>query len=153
MHQSRGFGFIELLIVIATIAVLVALSYSTFFDTNRAQALEKDTARVASLLERARSLTLSSSAAEQYGVHLESARAVLFVSAVYDPSTTTSRTEDLSSLVTISSYALAGGGSNVVFERLTGSTAQAGTITLSLASDPSHTSTITIESTGLIETP
>lgn len=150
-EQHRGFGLIELLISVSVIAVLSALVYGTFFDTGRTQALDKDTAVVLSAIERARSLTLSSLGDRQYGIHLEANRVVIFGGSSYNASDPSNRVEPLSSLVRIASTSLVGGGADILFERLTGKTAQSGTVTLELISDPSRTKIITIEGTGIVE--
>lgn len=147
----RGFSIIEMLVVVAIIAILAVLSYQTFFDTNRMQALEKDRDIVLSTLERARSLTLSSSEDRQYGVHIESDRIVLFPGDSYNAVDPENMAESLNRLVTIASSSIKGGGSDVVFERLTGKTQDSGTIGISLIADPSREHVIIISDTGLVE--
>ena len=149
--NTKGFGLVEVLIVASVIAILAAISYQTFFDTNRMQALEKDRDIVLSALERARSLTLSSSGDRQYGVHIESNRVILFPGNSYSAANSENVVESLNSLVTIASSSIKGGGSNVVFERLTGKTPQSGTIGVSLKADPSREYIIVVHDPGLVE--
>jgi len=150
--NTKGFGLVEVLIVASVIAILAAISYQTFFDTNRMQALEKDRDIVLSTLERARSLTLSSSGDRQYGVHIENNRVILFPGNNYDVSDPENAVESLNALVTIASSSIKGGGNDIVFERLTGKTLQSGTIGVSLIADPSREYIIVVHDTGLVET-
>jgi prepilin-type N-terminal cleavage/methylation domain-containing protein len=146
-----GFSVIEMLIVMALTVIAATFAYSIFFETNRLQALDKDTVKIISLLERARSLTLSSKGDAQYGVHFESSRAVLFKGLAYSSSDSGNLPENLTSLSNISLWTLQGFGDNIIFDRLTGKTSQYGTIEISLVSDSAVKKTITVHSTGLIE--
>lgn len=149
--RHLGFSLIEMLIVITIISILAALSYVTFFDTNRTQALEKDRDLVIATLEQARSLTLASSGARQFGVHIQSDRIVLFPGSSYVSGNSENKTEFLNPLVTIASSSIAGGGTDITFERLTGKTSKTGTIGISLQSDPQKSYVITVSGTGVIE--
>lgn len=148
----KGFSLIELLAVIAIVAILAVLSYTTFFDTNKSQALEKDRDLVVATLERARALTLASSGGRQFGVRIESDKVVLFPGNVYNSGNAENKVEPLNRFVTIASTSIAGGGSEIIFERLTGKTSKSGTIEVSLLSDPAKSYIITIFGTGVIET-
>ena len=152
-HHVTEFGFtlVEMLVVVAVVATVAALGFSAFYSTNVAQALEKDTARVVASIERARSLTLSSSAHRQYGVHVEANKVTIFPGASYSSGNVENQLELLTTPVNISSYALSGGGSDIVFDRLTGKTNNAGTITVSLISSSTVLHIITVRSTGLVE--
>lgn len=146
-----GFGIIEILAVVAIISILAVISYTAFFDANRAQALEKDRDKVSAMLEYARSLTLSSSGGQQFGVHIESDKVILFPGSVYSAGNPSNKIELLHPLVTIASSSISGGGSDIVFERLTGKTSDYGTIGVSLRSDSNEFYVITVSATGLIE--
>jgi hypothetical protein len=102
--------------------------------------------QVLSTLAAAREKTLAGINNSQYGVHFQSDRLILFRGASY-PGTTV-QTIDLDSTITIPTITLAGGGTNVIFNRLTGATAQTGTIVVRLASDATQSIIITIAATG-----
>lgn len=142
----------EIIVVIAIFALAVSAILNSFGQLNQNQVVNKNTELVATVLREARSLTLSSKGGNQYGVHLESSQVVLFQGATYNPAAPSNIYYALNSLGNISVITLAGGGSDVVFDRLTGDTSQSGTIKLSLLSDTSSTRTITISGTGLVET-
>jgi Tfp pilus assembly protein FimT len=147
----RGFTLLEIVIVIAVIIILFLIIFSAFSGFNRNYALDTAAGQVASVLDEARSLTLASKGNTAYGVHFESSQVVLFKGTVYSTSDPNNSVHTLSSLVTISDITLSGGGSDAVFERLTGKLNKSGTVTISLASDPSMTRTITLQATGIIE--
>ena len=148
---QKGFTLIEIIISIAVIVVLAAVVTNVFLSFDRYQALEKDTAKVASVIERARQLTLFSKHASQYGVHIETSQVTLFKGSTYVVGAPENVLTKLHSKVIISSHSLTGGGDDIVFIRLTGDTDQDGSITFQNKSDASKTETITIEKTGLIK--
>ncbi len=147
-----GVSLIEILMVIAIFLVLFVLTTRSFSTTNASKALDTEAQHIVAELNRARSLTLSSKNSQQYGIHFATTSITLFQSATYEVGSSTNDTVFLRTLIQVASTSFAGGGSNVVFERLTGKTTQNGTVTLSLRSDASRTKTVTIYATGLVET-
>ncbi len=141
----------ELVVVIGILALLSLITFQLFRTFTSAESLMKDARQVISELNKAQSLTLSSKDADQYGVHLETSRITLFKGSSYISTSTSNISTTLSPLVRISPISLAGGGSDVIFQRLTGETTQTGTITLSLVSSASTTKSITIYATGVSE--
>ena len=148
---TTGFSVIEVLVVVAIISIVAAISYTTFIQAKSSQSLEKDASRVVAAFDRARSLTLSSSQDRQYGVHIESDRVTIFPGSTYSTNDPDNQTEILGPLTSITQYSLSGGGSEVIFDRLTGKTSKPGTITVSLNQDTSRFYTITVLGTGLVE--
>ena len=149
--SNRGFTFIEVLITVSIVAIIVALSANAFSRFNKRQELNNAMRDVLSVLEEARSLTLASKNNVMYGVHFEEGQVTLFGGSVYSPSSPDNKITILSSRIYIATTSFAGGGSDVLFERLTGSTNNSGTTTFAFRSDISASSTIFIHKTGLIE--
>ena len=149
--MRRGFTLIELLIVIGISTLLIGFTYSSFKLLNQSQALGKDANMVATILHEARAETLASKNGNQYGVHFDPTKVVLFIGPTYSSAASTNINFPFNTLETISSTNILGGGSEVVFDRLTGDTSQTGTVTLSLISTPASVRTITISGAGLIE--
>lgn len=145
----RGFSLVEMLLVLAIFAIITLFAVSAFSKATGREALDKKTGVVLSLLEQARNLTLSAKGASVYGVHFETAKAVLFTGPTYSASATSNVIESVNSPVQISSISLSGGVSDVVFSRLIGDTGQSGTITLSLIASSTQAKTITIFATGI----
>jgi hypothetical protein len=130
---------------------IVSISFTSF---RNAQTLENSVSEIISLIREARGKTLSSEDSSQYGLHFEASRMVFFKGTVFKepgPAAPYNREIQLSPLVEISSISLAGGGSDVIFKRLTGGTNQYGSVVLRVKSDTSKTRTININSTGAID--
>lgn len=148
-HRGKGFTIVEVLIVLAIVAVIAAFSVSSLVNFNAEEALIAETEKVLSLLTRARSQTLSAKEASVYGVHFEERKAVLFRGASFSAGAAGNQAQTLNDAVKIASIVLAGGGAEVVFQKLTGAAAQSGTITLASVRTPSDTKVITIAATGV----
>ncbi|KKU25889.1 MAG: hypothetical protein UX39_C0016G0010 [Candidatus Magasanikbacteria bacterium GW2011_GWA2_46_17] len=147
----RGFTLIEILITLAIAGIVTLLVTGAFSSATGLKMLDKETALALSLLEQARNQTLSSKASSVYGVHFETAKTVLFVGPIYSASSNSNTVEPMNPLVQISAITLVGGGSDVVFKRLTGETDQSGTVTLALVASSTRQKTITIFATGLAQ--
>ena len=115
------------------------------------QALKNNTEDIISILNKARQNTLSSLNSTNYSVHFETNKVVLFVGSTYSSVNSSNEQFNLSSVVNIpiSGGINVGGGSDVVFERLTGETI-GGTIILRLISDSTKQKTIIINKTGIV---
>jgi prepilin-type N-terminal cleavage/methylation domain-containing protein len=147
---SLGFTLVEFLVVLAIITLITGIIASVFVSFRNQQALGKDVEMVIEVLRQARSQTLTSQNSSQYGVHFSSSGVTLFTGASYSAGNVTNQNYFLTSSDTIVTINLAGGGSNLVFQRLSGETSQNGSVVLtSLAT--SKTKTVTIYKTGLIE--
>ena len=149
--KSRGFTIIEILFAVAVLVLITAIIIVSWSKLNASQALEKSTASVASVLDEARSLTLSAVGDSQYGVNLQESQLVLFKGDTYLPSDSDNRVTELHSAVGIRNISLSGGGVSVVFKRLTGSTDQYGTVELYLRLATTTKRLINIRATGVIE--
>lgn len=151
LKNCRGFSLAETLVVLAIASFVTIIVASVFSNTASREALNKQTAIVVSLLETARGSTLSGRNASVYGVHFESAKVVLFVGTTYNASNSSNITETLNPHTQISEISLAGGGSEIIFNRLTGETGQFGTVKISLTASSTQLKTITVFQTGLIQ--
>ena len=148
-RSERGFSLIEILVVITILAVVVTIIIISLSKLNSSQALDKGASLVVSVLDQARSLTLSAKDDSQYGVHFEDSGVVLFKGSVYSSSDPLNISTSIDGRVGIRNVSLAGGGSDVVFKRLTGSTDQAGTLELFLKASPTTIRTINVTITGV----
>ncbi|MDP2593634.1 MAG: hypothetical protein Q8P52_03235 [bacterium] len=149
--MKKGFTFIELMFIIAVTVVLVGIVSSSFSNFGKHQELVTAAEVLSSVFFEARSYTISSKNASSYGVHIESDRVTRFTGETYDQNDPNNKVVMLRGAVTISETNLQGGGSDVIFNRLTGDTNQYGTIIISRADDGSQTRVITITKTGFIE--
>lgn len=149
--RVAGFTLLEILIALFILSVAAYSVGSVFSAYNRRQALDAGADTVRALLSEARSLTVSSKNASSYGVHFDAGQAVLFAGTSYSASDPNNKTEKLHPAVRISAISLLGGGSEVVFDRLSGAAEKSGTVTVSLAADSSASRVITVRPTGIIE--
>ena len=140
----------EALVAVGILVLLGAAGVGSFVSYSRKEALDKNALKIEALLEEARSLTLSSRGDTQYGVHLASNQAVLFQGAAFSSTSASNKVLILPGSV-VASTTLAGGGADVVFDRLRGTANTYGTTTLSLSSGATTTKSIIIYKTGLIE--
>lgn len=148
--SSKGITALELLMVVAIMAILAAIVVSPFAQFRNSKVLDTAGENALSILTKARGNTLSSKNSYQYGVHFESSQVVLFRGATYSPSDVNNEIVVLDSALEISSISLTGAGSDVLFDRLTGKTSQDGTIIIRIKSDISKTRTITVNATGVV---
>jgi prepilin-type N-terminal cleavage/methylation domain-containing protein len=147
--MNCGFTFLELIISIAIIGVLVVVIISSLGAYRSAQSLTQSSEFVLGVLAEARSQTLGSVGDEQYGVYLESNQVTLFTGSSYSSSDPNNEEFSLESGVEIADITI-GGGSSIVFERLTGETNQDGTFVVRLVGNTSKFRTISISPLGSI---
>lgn len=143
----KGFSLLEFIGMFAIVLVITAVVIGGFLGFKRGSELTLAKEHALSQLREAKTRTLASRDNAAWGAHFEIDRVILF-KETYSASTPTNETIVMPSSVEINTIALAGGGSDVMFKRLTGETNQIGTITLRLKNDTEKTRTITIKSTG-----
>ncbi len=150
MTNQRGFSAGELIVVLGVMFLVAGIILSSFVTFRKNQALVMDTDTVVEVLRQARNQTLSSKDSSVYGVHFASTKITLFTGNAYSSGSGSNQDFVLSSTDTILTISLSGGGSDIVFQRLTGETAQNGTIKVSSSGSTAST-TVTIYKTGLVE--
>jgi len=147
---KSGFSFIELFIVLSILAILIAIILSTFVSIRKNEALNKDTENIVQILRQARSETLTSQNASQYGVHFSAQMITIYTGPTYSSPNATNRDFILGEDDSIITINLASGGNNIIFNRLTGETNQNGIIVVS-SPTTGRTKTVTVYKTGLVE--
>jgi type II secretory pathway pseudopilin PulG len=150
-NLRMGFALIEFLAVVGISAILATLTLNSFVVLNRTQALDGQTQSAISLLEKARTLSLSSKSDSNYGVHFETTRMILFKGSSYSAGSSSNEIENLNSVISISSIGLTGGVSDIVFSRLSGVASATGTVRFIVKSNSTSSSTITIFKSGLVQ--
>lgn len=137
--QKLGFSILEGLIVLAIIVILTGVilwPYANFRDEKLLDGAAED---IVSLLDEARTRTLSSDGGLAYAVAFVSDRITLLPD---------NKEILLPNRLTISNINLAGGGATVTFKRLTGATDQPGTVIVSSVSDNSRQRVIVVSAAG-----
>ncbi|MHB1118281.1 MAG: pilus assembly FimT family protein [Minisyncoccota bacterium] len=147
--KNQGFTMLELLVVVSIMAVLVAIILSPFAAFRNSKVLDTVSEETLALLSEARGDTLSAKNGYQYGVHFEASQIVLYRGSVYTSNDVNNRVVVLDDALEVASVALAGGGSEVLFDQLTGETSQSGTVVIRVKNDTAKSRTIAIEGTGV----
>jgi len=146
----RGFTLIEALTIVGILIVLIAVSIPAFRFFQKESDLNNSAEEALNTLRLAQNKTIASEGASQYGVHFEAGECVLFKGTTYNPSASDNEISNLPQSVEIYNIELAGGGSAVVFDRVTGATNQSGRVYFQLKTDISKTKTIYIENSGQV---
>jgi len=144
-----GFTLLEILMTIAIFTIITVIIVAPLSDFRASRVLDAGVEDVVTILNEARIDTLSSKNNSQYGVHFESTRMVLFKGTTFVEPDSNNKEVLFDSALEMPSILLNGSGVDVVFERLSGSTNQYGTIVLRVKNNPSTSITITIEQTGI----
>jgi prepilin-type N-terminal cleavage/methylation domain-containing protein len=140
----RGYTFIELLIVLAIIGIIMAVTIPSFSKFRQNSALNADTMNVITLINRARLLSVSSKADSQYGIYLSSTSSILFAGTTFASSPVATReTYALSNGVSMT-----GTASEIVFAKVTGVPSVSATTTILVTGTTSST-TVLILPTGI----
>lgn len=144
-----GFTLVETLLVIAISALfitIVVFSFSSLLDDS---SIQKDVAKIKSVLEESRYLSISEKGDYSYGVHIQSDKVVSFKSVVYDPEDSRNITLSFDE-VHIEDISLGGGGNEIIFNKITGSTNNFGSFKIRYSRDPEKIISVKITGTGLV---
>lgn len=145
---STGVTLLELLIVIGILSLLLVVIIPSFLNFRRSSILNTETQEVLTLVNKARLSAMSSKEDMQYGVHFETGKTVLFKGTTYTAGNSSNEEHIFNPALTLSSIAVNGGGSNVVFQKITGATSQNATTTL-LVTGTTASTTVIIRPTGI----
>jgi prepilin-type N-terminal cleavage/methylation domain-containing protein len=148
--MKKGFTLIEIILAVAILLIIASIIIKSYSQFNKNVSLKTEVGRIASLIYRAKSDTISSRGGMQYGVHFESNKVVLFQGDIYSSGASTNENFPLSQSLSISAIILTGGGSDLVFQRLTGTTATPGSITVKLDGVGGASSVLSISGNGIV---
>lgn len=142
---KKGITVTEILIVIATLGIIFLIMIPQFSKIRENQALKNGAQDILSSVNKARSQTLASLNSLEYGVHFQSDKVIIFKGAVFSDGDAGNETINITAPATISNIALAGGGNEIYFNRLSGAPNTTGSVTVSTSS---YSKIITISATG-----
>lgn len=145
---KNGLTIIEMLAVVAIIAVLATITTGAFYSLRRQSALDAATENIIALLNQARTKTLASENDSEFGLHFETAKAVMFKGIAYSATSSNNEAFNLPSPVEMSDISF--GGNEFFFKKFTGNASQAGTVVLKLKSDSSKFKKIIIGPAGVV---
>ena len=154
--KKKGITVVELLIAAGIIIMLGTIIASVFHNFRDPIELNSAAEEGVSMLNDARSRTLSSKNSQQYGIHFASSSVVLFRGAVYSASDSNNEESIFPAGAEVSCIALNGGGADLVFDRLTGETNDYGAVIFRLINQPSMMRKVIILPSGasrILETP
>lgn len=146
--SESGFTLIEIVIAIGVLLIIGTTVFVGFSKATENADLKTAAFKVVDALQFARTRTIASLASSQYGVHFEQTQYVLFRGATYNASDPDNIVYPLSSRTEITAITLTGGGSDVVFDRITGKTMHNGSVTVRLIADPSQLKIVEISTAG-----
>ena len=144
-RKNVGMSFIETTIVIGILALIATLSMSSFINFAKSEALKSNTSAIVSGLREARSKTLASVGGSQFGVKVDNDRFTSFQGSTFSSSTPGNVTFMFSSYVRATSSI-----GTFVFSKLTGNSSASGTIAVYIPSDLSIKKTVSVQTTGLV---
>lgn len=122
---SRGFTLVEMIVVIGIITLLATVSTSVYNSFKTHENLEIATTGVVEALRHAQSNAQSGKGDASWGVKILSGSAVIFKGTSY-----ASRDTTADQILDFSGGVVTSGLSEIVFTKVTGSTTNTGTVTL-----------------------
>ena len=147
-EKKQGLAILETLIVSVIMFVLAAFSYISLVSFRDQQILNNGVGSALALIQDARSRTLASRYNAQYGINFQTDRLILFQGASY-PGLTIEEMP-LDAHLQIIEVQLQGGGTSLIFERLSGTTFNEGTLQIGIKDSQTASSTLRINAAGLV---
>lgn len=148
--QIQGFTLIEIVLAIGIVTLIGGVVLSSLSQFRTRKSLDAAVEETLSAFSRAHLDSISSLNEKEYGVHIESDKVVYFIGPTYGATETTNSIYKLVSAIEIANIALAGGGNDVLFNRLSGGTNQDGTFEIRAKSNNSIKTIVIINGTGAI---
>lgn len=148
-ENKKGFTLMELLVVIAVMALIGSIIWGGLSSYRDVQALQSTTDVIVATLGEARSRAISSVEAIQYGVHFEEKSIVLFEGNQYSPASASNTTTVLSNAISVSSSGLTSSSTEIIFEKITGKGSASGQIKVSLTANEDKNFVIIVEPIGI----
>lgn len=152
MFQNKnGFTLLEILIAIAIFAIMLSIAVAVTKSFSNTVNLNNSGKIIGTNIKLAKTRSIGALNNINYGVHFESDRVTVFAGDVFDVSDSSNKISELSDDVEIYDINLNGGGSDLVFSRLTGATNNFGNIGIRLVNNPSETKQVIINQEGQVD--
>jgi len=147
--NNSGFTFVEVVLVIAIFGILLGLSAMYYNSTQVRTDIHTQAANIVHYLRLSQSNAASGLNNQDHGIHFESGSYTTFKGSSYVQNDPNNFVMDLPTTMILNNINLNGGGSNIIFIKSTGETANYGTISLTSA-QINKTIPITITEVGTI---
>lgn len=123
--SKRGFTILEIMVVIAVIGILSVIGLVTFTSSRDTRQLTATAQNILGVLRSAQAKTLAGEGGTAWGVHLSDSRFVLFQGVDFGSAVYTEN-YDIPAGLAIGNINLAGGATDIIFNRVDGGTNQYG---------------------------
>jgi len=151
IQNSNGFTLLEVLVAVAIFAIILGIAIVTSRSFSNTVNLDNSGKIIGANIKLAKTRSVGALNDTNYGVHFESDRIVVFAGDTFDAGDAANKAANLSDTVEIYDVSLNGGGPDLVFNRLTGTTDNFGTIGIRLVKNPSETKQVVINQEGQID--
>lgn len=147
--MNKGFTFIELMVVVAISAILIAIAIAGLRYFQFSTTLKSEANKIISAVRLAQNKALASENDQNYGIYFNTAekKYILFGGNSYIADSPLNITYELAPQIIFGDINL-NGGQIVIFNHINGATEQYGTVTIELASNPVEFQNILINSSG-----
>ncbi len=150
---SNGFTLLELLLIVGIIVLMVALAIPVFRSFQETAGLNNTAEEIVNALRLSQNKTLASQAGSSWGVYFNDVGSpqnyILFQGASFSSREPTSdKVYQLSKRIEFSLVSIVGGGKEIVFNKVSGTTSKSGQVTLRLKSDQSKVKTVYVDDSG-----
>ncbi len=152
--KNNGFTLVEVVIVIAILAIISAIVVFDFVLFQKKSNLDNNVQEFTSVFLLAQSKTLSSENDSKYGVYLDTGvlpnKYILFKGSSYVlRDVSADQAYSLHNTLEFNSINL-GGGNEIVFDKLTGASEEQGSVSIKVIADTSQSKTVYISSSGVV---
>lgn len=145
---AKGYTIIELLVVLAVVAIIVGFTVAGFSNYARYQEYNQSVSTVRAVLQDARLKARSSEGGQAHGVKILSGSLVVFPGTTYSAGNSANVTTTFSNVTLTPTFV--GGVTEINFANLTGLSSATGTIQI-VGTRSAATSTIEITASGGIQ--
>ncbi len=146
---NSGITIIETIVSVAIMLVLFSIVSFSVSALKNNSSIAKNVAMTKAVFEEARYESISGKDNNNYGVKILSDRLVLFPGTAYDSTNVLNKTY-LYDNASTTNVSINGDGTQVVYDKIVGSTNNYGTFVVRVANDASKNKTIRILGTGLV---
>lgn len=148
-RSHGGFSVLEILLVIAMVAVTAAMAGPFLSGAFSQGELTAIVDKAVDSLKEARTSAMTGREGGKYGVHFETGQLVFFTGETYSAADPDNIVHELSGLVEITAIDISGGGSDIRFASVSGSPIVTGSVEFTDTSGGSKT--VSVNEAGLID--